>query len=70
MAKISVNFVKSPLNAYDAAPAIKFNEQLIIYNESTNEAKKSAALVAMENSLAILKTKDPEKYLEFKRASI
>ena len=47
---------------------LSFNEQLIIYNESTNEAKKSAALVAMENSLAILKTKDPEKYLEFKRA--
>ena len=30
MAKISVNFVKSPLNAYDAAPAIKCNEQLLM----------------------------------------
>tara|TARA_B100002019_G_scaffold213395_1_gene186087 strand:+ start:798 stop:2663 length:1866 start_codon:yes stop_codon:yes gene_type:complete len=47
---------------------ISFNQQLIIYNDSTNEAKKSAALVAMENSLTILKQSDPEKYLEFKRA--
>jgi len=47
---------------------ISFNQQLIIYNDSTNEATKSAALVAMETSLAILKKNDPEKYLEFKRA--
>jgi len=47
---------------------ISFNQQLIIYNDSANEAKKSAALTAMETSLAILKKNDPEKYLEFKRA--
>jgi len=47
---------------------ISFNQQLIIYNDSANEAVKSAALVAMETSLAILKKNDPEKYLEFKRA--
>ena len=47
---------------------ISFNQQLIIYNDSTNEATKSAALVAMETSLANLKKNDPDKYLEFKRA--
>jgi len=47
---------------------ISFNQQLIIYNDSTNEATKSAALIAMETSLATLKKTDPEKYLEFKRA--
>lgn len=47
---------------------ISFNQQLIIYNDSANEATKSAALIAMETSLATLKKTDPEKYLEFKRA--
>ena len=47
---------------------ISFNQQLIIYNDSANEAAKSAALTAMETSLAILKKNDPDKYLEFKRA--
>ena len=45
-----------------------FNNSLVTYNDSNNAEKKSAALVNMENSLAILKTKDPEKYLEFKTA--
>ena len=47
---------------------ISFNQQLIIYNDSANEATKSAALIAMETSLPTLKKTDPEKYLEFKRA--
>jgi len=47
---------------------ISFNQQLIIYNDSANEATKSAALIAMETSLATLKKTDPDKYLEFKRA--
>ena len=45
-----------------------FNLSLITYNDTNNASTKSAALVNMENSLAILKRKDPEKYLEFKTA--
>ena len=47
---------------------ISFNQQLIIFNGSTNADEKAAALTSMELTLSVLKKNDPEKYLEFKRA--